>query len=360
MGGSAQAAGINNPAMMGANAQATGINNPAMMGASAQSLGSNNPAMMGASAQSLGSNNPAMMGANAQATGVNNSSVMGNNAQAMGINNTAPMGANTQAATGMGGAPMQQSLTIVPVLNSNQPLYQYNPQRKLYVFVPDEVQAEPETQVIMQQEIPVSVKKDKKAKKTKQAKRGKKGGVRVLGIFAIIFAALLGVFAALDNFIPENPLGITSIFADGTFLKTDNLSLLLAVVPVVMSFINPEMAPIAEGDFGYAFVNAVDTHYAGTDVNIFCNILPILFALGCVMVVASLIQGIVYLCSGKAAKAGWIVGLLQTLFFGAAFGMICVILEGFSIIYGAFLFIGISLLSMIFSIIACSISKKSK
>ena len=87
-----------------------------------------------------------------------------------------------------------QPLAIVPYVNSQQPLYQYNTVKQVYRFVPDEVIEEQQVYV----EQPKGKKKEKVSKAKVEAtapveKSKKSGAVRILALII----ALLGVLAIL-------------------------------------------------------------------------------------------------------------------------------------------------------------------
>ncbi len=155
-----------------------------------------------------------------------------------------------------------QPLAIVPYLNSQQPVYQYDPNqsRTMYRFVPDPV-CEQEEEV---NDSPLVFTPKKKEKK---------GGKRFLGFLQMILSALI-LFLAVFT-----PQFMTDYLGGGgepflqlkSLLEFDSLSF-------------PSM------------------------------LYPIFWTLVIVMAVASFIQGLVRLIRGKIAKAGWILGLLLFLF----------------------------------------------
>lgn len=156
-----------------------------------------------------------------------------------------------------------QPLAIVPYLNGQQPLYQYDPNqtRTVYKFVPDEEPTE-EEEIFEGEPLTFAPKKKKK------------GGVRFLGIFQIILSAIIIFFAFFKTAI----LGDILLGGGEPFAQ---FKLLL-------------------DNFGSLQVTEM--------------IFPILIVLIVVMAVASLIQGLVRLCRGKLAKGGWILSLLLFLF----------------------------------------------
>ena len=151
-----------------------------------------------------------------------------------------------------------QPLAIVPYLNSQQPLYQYDPNqpRMLYKFVPDAPGEEEEY--------------DQEPLTFAPVKKAKKGGVRFLGFLQIILSAIIIFFA---------------------FFKTELLGEILAGGGEPFS----QLKALLDG-FG--------------SMEIMNMIFPVLCVVTIVLAAASLIQGIVRLIRGKLAKGGWVLSML--------------------------------------------------
>ena len=160
-----------------------------------------------------------------------------------------------------------QPLAIVPYLNSQQPVYQYDPNqpRMLYKFVPDAPGEEEE----YDQE-PLTFAPEKKKKK--------KGGIRFLGFLEMLLAAII-------------------LFC--SFYKTATISEVLigGGIPFdrIMYFIN---------SFG--------------SIEFMEMIYPILCAVFIILAAAAFIQGLVLLIRGRKSKGGWVLFLLLVLFIAAA------------------------------------------
>ena len=164
-----------------------------------------------------------------------------------------------------------QPLAIVPYLNGQQPLYQYDPNqpRVLYKFVPDDVQQEEEDYI---DEEPL----------TFAPKKQKKGGVRFLGFLQIILSALIIFFA---------------------FFKTEILGVVLS-----------------GGGEPFAQIKLLIDGLASFDI--MKMLFPILCTVVIVFAVLSLIQGIVRLIRGKMAKNGWVLSMFLFLFVLGAYGVL--------------------------------------
>ena len=165
-----------------------------------------------------------------------------------------------------------QPLAIVPYLNSQQPLYQYDPNqpRTMYMFVPDPPKEEtvPEEQPPVYQEEPLVFKKPKK-----------KGCARVVGFIQIILSAII----------------------------------------LALAFVKPAFLATYLGGGAEPF-EQVKSLFAGS-FSFPAAVFPILWAVVIVMAVISLVQGIVRLARGEYARAGWLVGLILFLSIVATFAV---------------------------------------
>ncbi len=216
------------------------------------------------------------------------------------------------------GAQQVQPFAIVPYLNQNQPVYQYNPNRVVYKFVPDAPVAgggsdvEP---IRYDDNASVAVaadgKKAKKGKKVKETKAKKavsaSGKARICGLVTLILSAAIIVFAAvLDFFVKDfTYLNIT----DGKFLTGSNSSVLLACGTFCIDGINAIFkssiaAPsvLAESEF-YGSAGA-----AGSPV---IALVPVAFVIFALVAVIVLIRSIVRLIEGKGKSDDWVAGLVM-------------------------------------------------
>ena len=96
---------------------------------------------------------------------------------------------NSAVSYGGQGAGTVQPIAIVPYVNSQQPVYQYNNIKQIYRFVPDEQFDQGETKP--QQRMQTATVVDKK-------KRSCKAAVRVCSLFAFLFGALMILACVLD------------------------------------------------------------------------------------------------------------------------------------------------------------------
>ena len=158
-----------------------------------------------------------------------------------------------------------QPLAIVPYLNSQQPVYQYDPNqpRMLYKFVPDT----PEEEEFDQEPLVFAPEKKKK-----------EGGVRFLGILEILFAAIVMFFSFFNT-----PLISDALVGGGVPFER------------IMELIN---------NFG--------------SMNFTQMLFPILCAAYIFLTYGAFIQGLVLLIGGKKSKGGWVLILLTFLFIAAA------------------------------------------
>ncbi len=161
-----------------------------------------------------------------------------------------------------------QPLAIVPYLNSQQPLYQYDPNqtRTMYRFIPDPpAEPEEEEDTIAQ---PFVVKEKKK----------KKGGVRFLGFLQMILSGLI-IFLC--------------VFKPGFLLD----------------FLGAGSEPLLQAK---TLLDFASLSFPGM-------IFPILWAAIIVMTAASFIQGLVRFIRGKLCKGGWALSLILLLFIIGAY-----------------------------------------
>lgn len=153
-----------------------------------------------------------------------------------------------------------QPLAIVPYLNSQQPVYQYDPNqpRMLYKFVPDE----PGEEEFDQEPLTFAPEKKKK-----------KGGIRFLGFLEMLLAAII-------------------LFC--SFYKTATISEVLVGGGIPFDRI-------------MYFINSFST------IEFMEMIYPILCAVFIILAVAAFIQGLVLLIRGTKSKGGWVLFLLLVL-----------------------------------------------
>ena len=216
-------------------------------------------------------------------------------------------------AQSMYGAQQVQPFAIVPYLNQNQPVYQYNPNRVVYKFVPDAPVAggvsnvEP---IRYDVNAPVAVdgKKEKKGKEPKAKKAASASGkARICGLLTLLLSAAIIVFAAVLDFFAKDftYLNIT----DGKFLTGSNSSVLLACGAFCIDGINAIfkssiVAPsiLAESEF-YGSAGA-----AGSPI---IALVPVAFVIFVLIAVILLIRSIVRLIGGKGKSDDWVAGFVM-------------------------------------------------
>ena len=207
-----------------------------------------------------------------------------------------------------------QPLAIVPYLNGQQPLFQYDPNqvRTVYKFIPDAPVEEEEQETDTQPLTFAPVKKQKK------------GGVRFLGFLQTILSAIILFFV---------------------FFKTELLGDILlgggeplAQIKSLLNFGSMELTSL---------------------------IFPGLWALIVIMAVASLIQGLVRLFGGKISKGSWAIGLILFLFILGAYGVF--FFTDFAVVAGVagtvwlfVIYLGISFIILFASVIAEMVRIKRK
>lgn len=213
------------------------------------------------------------------------------------------------------GAQQVQPFAIVPYLNQNQPVYQYNPNRVVYKFVPDAPVAECVSCVepIGYDNAPVAAdgKKAKKEKEVKEPKAKKtasaSGKARICGLLTLILSAAILVFAAILDFVVNDftYLNIT----DGKFLTGSNSSVLLACGAFCIDGINA----IFKSSIAVPSVLAESEFYgsAGAAGSPIIALVPVAFVIFALVAVILLIRSIVRLIGGKGKSNDWVAGLVM-------------------------------------------------
>ncbi len=217
-----------------------------------------------------------------------------------------------------------QPFAIVPYLNQNQPVYQYNPNRVVYRFVPDEVQAQPvESRVEQIQRIEAPVEKEgKKAKKEKKVKVAGEKTVkaRVCGIFTLLLSVLALVALVIGQFVPDMMLfNIT----DDTLLEGNNIEVILAGGAFVLDGAN---SLLGAGIVPPAFLTD-SPFYASAGAIGFPAVALVSVALAVFAIVAAivLIRSIIRIIGGKGKKADWVAGLVMII--ATVVGIVCTFLS---------------------------------
>lgn len=276
------------------------------------------------------------------------------------------------------GAQQVQPFAIVPYLNQNQPVYQYNPNRVVYKFVPDAPVADGVSNVEpirYDDNAPAAVdgKKAKKEKKVKEPKAKKtasaSGKARICGLLTLLLSAAIIVFAAvLDFFVKDfSYLNIT----DGKFLTGSNSSVLLACGAFCIDGINAIFkssiaAPsiLAESEF-YGSAGA-----AGSPI---IALVPVAFVIFALVAVILLIRSIVRLIGGKGKSDDWVAGFVMIIMsvivavaellvaiFAGGYGAVDALKTVFLTNYGNIAFIALSVIITIISAIGGKSKKEQQ
>lgn len=213
------------------------------------------------------------------------------------------------------GAQQVQPFAIVPYLNQNQPVYQYNPNRVVYKFVPDApaVDGVSAVEPIRYDNAPVAVdgKKAKKGNKVKEPKAKKavsaSGKARICGLLTLILSAVIIAFAAVLGFVVKDftYLNIT----DGKFLTGSNSSVLLACGAFCIDGINA----IFKSSIAVPSILAESEFYgsAGAAGSPIIALVPVAFVIFALVAVILLIRSIVRLIGGKGKSDDWVAGLVM-------------------------------------------------
>lgn len=219
-----------------------------------------------------------------------------------------------------------QPLTIVPYVNSRQPLYQYAPSKTIYKFVPDE---QPEQQRPGRKAVPARMPSSApvKEKKEKKAKKGY-GAVRALSVIALLLAAVVLVGSLVD----------------------------VAALRYVADYKNFDVvtALFVQNDYS-AFI---------ADKGIVGMLAPIGIIVACVGALASVICAIVGLITGKAkaifpilAAVGTVGAIVAVV--GLIVGNVIAVAEIASLI-GLIVLVAASVLALVFAAITTAITAKKK
>ena len=265
------------------------------------------------------------------------------------------------------GAQQVQPFAIVPYLNQNQPVYQYNPNRVVYKFVPDAPAAAGVSCVkpIRYDDKAVAAADGKKAKKEEKGKEPKEkkvatssGKARVCGLLTLILSAAIIVFAAVLNIFVKDfaYLDIT----DGKFLTGNNFSVLLACGAFCIDGINA----IFKSSIALPSVLAESEFYgsAGAAGSPVIALVPVAFVIFTLIAVILFIRSIVRLIGGKGKSNDWVAGLVMIItsvivaatellvaIFAGGYGAVDALKTVFLTNYGNIAFIAMSVIITIIS-----------
>lgn len=199
-------------------------------------------------------------------------------------------------------APAQtvQPISIVPYLNANQPVYQYNPNKVVYKFIPNAPEAFIGTE---QKSFNSSVVKEKK----QRAAMSNKGLVRVTSIITLILAVAVIVLGVVLEIIKDN-LGFLPILSD-KLIVANNSSIIFACGEYAIKGINSLFkSSIAVPTFiaGGAYFQAASALNYSLSI-----IIPIAFTLFILTNIIVLFQSITRLITGRANRRSIAVSIIQ-------------------------------------------------
>jgi len=221
-------------------------------------------------------------------------------------------------ATGMPQQSFVQPLTIVPYVNTNQPLYQYRP-HQVYKFVPKQTQP--------QQEV------------GKKAKGGKNAPAPVPAVSAAPAAAQISAPAV------EKP-------KSGRARGMGIITLILAAAALVLALL-PQIVSGFLPDAGFPEITAI-VGIMDLEGNEMLKVIG--FTVFVAFAFITVIQSVIRVIRGKAAAAGFIIPLIAC----AGLGLSMYTLGEGALAIMPMVIAGVSVLLLIFSIIGGVKSKKAK
>jgi len=247
---------------------------------------------------------------------------------------------SAQPVYGQGPVQQVQPIAIVPYLNQNQPVYQYNPERVVYKFIPDQnVTEEQQSSVVMpvanyNETVPAAEKGGKAEKKSKRKEKTpaipaeKTVRARVCGIFTLLFSVVFVLFAVVTGLLKDGSQGLTEVInmtniADGTVLFGTNTDIILAFVALVISGINTvfnaniTIPELCDNEF-YLSANLSD--FAGAGV------VSVMLVMLTVIAVILIIRGIIRIAGGKGKRSDFVAGLVMII--GSVVSIVCHLLTG--------------------------------
>ncbi len=248
-----------------------------------------------------------------------------------------------------------QPISIVPYLNANQPVYQYNPNKVVYKFVPNALQSGTfDQQNCLQIDAP-----NKKQAKAKVA-LSNKSLVRITSVITLVLAIAVVVLGVVLELIKSN-LAFLPILSD-KLMACSNSSILLACGQYIILGINSVFkASIAVP----AFMAGGEYFLAASGLSSALSIIiPLAFTLFIITNIIVLGQSITRIVTGRANLRSKIVSIIQLVFMVAVIvGVVLVALKLQVGIASALLTVGIiaftavSVVSLVLVLIA---SKKVK
>lgn len=209
-----------------------------------------------------------------------------------------------------------QPFAVVPYLNQNQPVYQYNPNRVVFKFVPDAPAQETRSTVEklpyvadpgMESPLP-DVGEGRKRKEKKVKIKGEKSTkTRVFGILTLVMTAIIIAICAVVDLVKADftMLNVT----DGAVLTGGNSSVIVACGGFVMDGINALFkttiavpAFFAEGDF---YISAGSLGFGAVGL---VSVAMLVLAITTIIV---FIRSIVRIVSGRGGKYDWVAGVVM-------------------------------------------------
>lgn len=210
-----------------------------------------------------------------------------------------------------------QPISIVPYLNANQPLYQYNPSRVIYKFIPNNTQGNLNNQTRYNtqdsnlQEI--SVTDGKKSKKIKKVKEEKlvlpncKKLARITAAVTLLLSLAILVLGLVLELIKVN-LNVMPILSDKLIVGSNGSILYACGEYAIRGFNGLVKTTIAVPEFmasGQYYISALALN------NSFSTIIPIGFTLFMIFDVIVIIQSIIRLITGRVNKSAVVIAAIQ-------------------------------------------------
>lgn len=246
-------------------------------------------------------------------------------------------------------APAQQvqPFAIVPYLNPNQPVYQYNQNRVVYKFVPDAPAGDRATvEPIERVELIESCDKSKRKHKEK-APVIKAGKARVCGVVTLVLSIILVALAAIEYFVDGFTfLNIFDGCNTGSIVLACGAYFIDGLNNFGLSITAPEM--LTEGFYSVA----------GNEIAY--GIASVFMAIFAVTTLVVLIRSIVRIAGAKQNRTDWVAGLVMTIAVVAAVVAMAVIDFAKLNIIGAAVYVAVAIIITVVAAISGATKKDNK